>query len=58
MNLDLLQYQIIVLEAEEGSIGNKSKSESENKQSPIDFVLEKKQCEMADIPDSDGGGGE
>jgi hypothetical protein len=47
-------------ESEKGSIGNKSKSESENKnvenkQSPIDFVVEKQQCEMPDVTDSDGG---
>lgn len=30
-------------------------SEDKNKHSPIDYVLEKKDCEMPDIPDSDGG---
>jgi len=31
------------------------KSETKGVQSPIDFVLEKEQCNMPDIPDSDGG---
>lgn len=45
--------------SDNGSI-NKNSSQSENnnpdKQSPMDFVLEKQQCELPDIPDSDGGG--
>jgi hypothetical protein len=32
-----------------------SQSENKNKQSPIDYILEKKDCEMPDIPDSNGG---
>ncbi len=31
------------------------KKDCETKQSPIDYIIEKQNCEMPDIPDSDGG---
>lgn len=34
---------------------NSDKNKAEQKQSPIDYVVEKQSCELPDIPESDGG---
>ena len=39
----------------EGSQSVVKKQNNPDRQSPIDFVIEKQQCEIPDIPDLDGG---